>query len=110
MDASSWELGACRFGRWKTFGRLDVRGSRQDLRGEVNAYMDLEVRARLKWAKQMQEVEATGPDVRLAYSRCSAGPTDKFANYSASIDRDAPTVRLAVVNGVLGRRGNVISE
>jgi GTP cyclohydrolase IA len=49
-DSSSWEIGACGFGNWKTFGDLQVRGSNQDLRGEVNAYLDLEERARVKWA------------------------------------------------------------
>ncbi len=42
VDASSCEIGACWFGNWKQFGHLTVRGSKQDLRGEVDAYLDLE--------------------------------------------------------------------
>jgi hypothetical protein len=68
-DASSWEIGACGFGNWKQFGHLVVRGSNQDLRGEVAAFVELEERARVKWAKQMRELDdapSTSPTVRLA--------------------------------------------
>jgi hypothetical protein len=97
VDSSSWEIGACGFGNWKQFGSMTVRGSNQDLRGEVNAYLDLEDRARLKWAPQMKELAATGPDVRLAFARAGGGPTDKLAKLA-----DPPNVRLAVVKA-LGR-------
>lgn len=66
VDSSSWEIGACGFGHWKQYGNMTVRGSSQDLRGEVNAYLDLEERARLRWAPQMAELDGQGPDVRLA--------------------------------------------
>lgn len=67
-DASSWEIGACGFGNWRQFGHMTVRGSNQDLRGEVGAYLDLEERARVRWRKQMAELEdsTNGPHVRLA--------------------------------------------
>jgi hypothetical protein len=97
VDSSSWEIGACGFGNWKQFGHLVVRGSDQDLRGEVQAYLELEDRARVKWAPQMRELDALGsPDVRLAFARSRTGTTDKLAKLAA------PAVRLAVVKA-LGR-------
>ena len=83
VDASSWEIGACGFGNWKQFGHLTVRGSNQDLRGEVEAYLKLEDRARIRWATQMRELRAAEDAVSLQ-------------------DQDAPHVRLAVVKA-LGR-------
>src|SRR5262245_3011473 len=104
VDASSWEIGACGFGNWKQFGHLTVRGSHQDLRGEVDAYLDLEERARLKWATQMRELreDQASPTVRLAFARSRTGSTDKLAKLAAGQDADAPHVRLAVVKA-LGR-------
>jgi len=102
-DASSWEIGACGFGNWRQFGHMTVRGSNQDLRGEVNAYLDLEERARVKWAREMKQLEALDkPDVRLAFARARKGHTDKLAKLAATADDDAPAVRLAVVKA-LGR-------
>ena len=57
VDATNWELGPCKFGRWNTFGNMSVRGSKQNLRAEVEWYLNLERRARKKWAKQMAELE-----------------------------------------------------
>lgn len=103
VDASSWEIGACGFGNWKQFGHLTVRGSNQDLRGEVDAYLDLEERARLRWTKQMRELrDQASPTVRLAFARSRTGATDKLAKLAAGQDVEAPHVRLAVVKA-LGR-------
>jgi len=103
VDASSWEIGACGFGNWKQFGHLTVRGSNQDLRGEVDAYLNLEERARLRWATQMRELQdQASPTVRLAFARSRTGATDKLAKLAESQDADAPHVRLAVVKA-LGR-------
>lgn len=67
VDATTWEIGPCRFGRWKSFGKLNVRGSQQDLRGEVQWYLKLEERARTKWKKQMLSLNAVdSPTIRLA--------------------------------------------
>lgn len=52
-DASSWEAGPCRYGRWKKYGNLSYRGSTQNLRAEVEWHLDLERRARERWARQM---------------------------------------------------------
>lgn len=75
-DSTNWELGPCAFGRWKSYAggsktgiKLNVRGSRQNLRGEVEWYLDLEERARNKWRPQMEELGADAgndPKVRLA--------------------------------------------
>jgi hypothetical protein len=58
-DATNWEMGACAYGRWRQFGGLSIRGSRQDLRGEVRWYLSLEAKARARWAKEMAELEKT---------------------------------------------------
>jgi hypothetical protein len=97
VDASSWEIGACGFGNWKQFGHMVVRGSGQDLRGEVNVFLELEERARIKWRRQMAQLEATrdAPKVRLSVGRGRTMPT--------SATGEAPAVRLAVITGLLGR-------
>jgi hypothetical protein len=69
VDATSWELGPCGFGRWASFGRMSVRGSNQNLRTEVEWYMALEREARSRWRREMEQVAAlpgTPPVVRLA--------------------------------------------
>jgi hypothetical protein len=65
-DASSWEVGPCAFGNWKRFGKMSVRGSKQDLRGEVLWYLELEARCRSKWKPLFDSLNWTGNDVRLA--------------------------------------------
>lgn len=49
VDATNWEMGPCAFARWNTFGNMSVRGSSQNLRAEVEFYLELEYQARLKW-------------------------------------------------------------
>jgi hypothetical protein len=67
VDATNWEAGPCRFGRWNAFGKMSVRGSQQNLRSEVLFYLDLEARARGRWRKEMAQLEALdAPTVRLA--------------------------------------------
>lgn len=67
-DASSWELAPCAFGNWKRFGKMSIRGSKQDLRGEVKWYLGLEQRCRLKWGALFEQLGWNGkPDIRLAY-------------------------------------------
>jgi hypothetical protein len=67
VDATNWELGPCKFGHWRTYGKMSVRGSRQDLRSEVEWYLKLEARARQRWRKEMAQLEALepSPSVRL---------------------------------------------
>ncbi len=59
VDASSWLLGPAAFGRWQSYGaNLSVRGGKQNLRSEVEWYMELEKRLRHRWARQMAELDA----------------------------------------------------
>mgnify|MGYP001806875810 CR=1 FL=1 len=69
VDASSWELGPCGFGSWKSFGKMSVRGSSQNLRAEIDFYLRLERQARSRWVKEMRILDELGsdaPDVRLS--------------------------------------------
>lgn len=66
VDATSWEMGPCGFGRWKTFGAMKIRGSQQNLRAEVEWYLELEKRAREKWRPAMKKLDDTELSVRLA--------------------------------------------
>lgn len=70
VDSTSWERGPCQFGNWRAFGgqRVSVRGSKQNLRAEVEWYLDLEARARVRWKKEMITLESIAPTIRLAYS------------------------------------------
>lgn len=66
-DASSWEMAPCAFGSWKQFGKMSIRGSAQDLRGEVRYYLELEHKMRLKWRPLFERLGwYRPPDVRLA--------------------------------------------
>lgn len=56
-DASSWELAPTKFGSWKAFGKLPVRGAGQDLRPEVEWYLKMERRLRAHWAREMSLLE-----------------------------------------------------
>jgi hypothetical protein len=51
VDASSWELGPCRFGNWKSFNNaaLRIRGSGHNLRSEIEFYLKVERQARSRW-------------------------------------------------------------
>ncbi len=69
VDATNWELAPCKYGTWRAFDgtRVSVRGNSQNLRAEVEWYLDLEQRARVKWKKQMEQLSALpGITVRLA--------------------------------------------
>ena len=74
-DATNWELGPCAFGRWISYGKLSVRGSRQNLRAEVEWYLRLEARCRRRWKKEMallEELESVeSPVIRLAAQQSS---------------------------------------
>jgi len=69
VDATNWESGPCLWGNWKRYGKMSVRGSKQNLRGEVEDLLTLERRAQVRWRPQMVELDAlpsTAPVVRLA--------------------------------------------
>lgn len=75
VDATNWEWRPCAFGNWQKFGQMSVRGSNQDLRSQVKHYLDLEAKARVRWARQMAELEAL-PDSKPP---CWRPPTDRLA-------------------------------
>lgn len=58
VDATNWEMAPCAFGNWQKFGKMSVRGSDQDLRSQVYYYLELEAKARVRWAAQMKELDA----------------------------------------------------
>lgn len=76
VDATSWEIGPCKYGRWRTYGKMSVRGSKQNLRAEVEWYLDLERRAQERWKREMALLETSGPSVRLAVSSSRPMATD----------------------------------
>lgn len=107
VDATNWETGPCRYGRWNAFGGgnasaktgrgLSLRGSAQNLRAEVEWYLELERKAREKWKKEMaklEEIPRKYPSVRLvSVSEQGVEKDLNKSSFSAS-----PTVRL-VGNG-----------
>lgn len=95
VDASSWEFGPCAFGRWKTYGNMSVRGSAQDLTPEIEWYMDLERRARVKWKKQMEKLGQDPTSVRFAWAGGQGCRGDTFTG---------PTVRLAEIGATMKRQ------
>ena len=65
-DATNWEIGPCGYGRWAKFGKLSVHGSNQNLRSQILYYLDLESRARLRWARELQQLQRLTPySIRL---------------------------------------------
>ena len=55
VDATNWEIGACAFGRWHTFGNMSVKGKDQNLISEVEHCLRLERRAESRWKKIKQK-------------------------------------------------------
>jgi hypothetical protein len=69
VDATNWEIGPCKFGRWQSMGGQYVnwRGGKQNLRAEVEFYLDLEYKARRKWAGAMTSLSTVNEQsIRLA--------------------------------------------
>lgn len=76
VDATNWEIGPCKYGQWRAFGgqRVSVRGSKQNLRAEVEWFLELERKARQRWRKEMEKLETlNSPSVRLAADAGAAG-------------------------------------
>lgn len=75
VDATNWEIGPCKYGRWAAFGNasISVRGSKQNLRAEVEWYLELERKARVKWKKEMALLAGVEPIVRLDNEPNSGG-------------------------------------
>lgn len=84
VDATNWEIGPTKYGRWATYGKMSVRGrSNQNLSAEIDHYLEIERLAQHRWQKEMVTLGATGPSVRLAEGG------------SGRISRSIPAVRLA---------------
>ena len=80
VDATNWEMRPCAFGRWASFGKMSVRGSKQNLRSEVEYYLKLEREARSRWSKEMRLVEEEdGCDIRLAVVPHTKRQTSSFS-------------------------------
>jgi hypothetical protein len=66
VDATNWQLGPTKFGTWVGYGpqgraqrkKLSVRGQSHNLTPEVEAFMLLERRMRMRHAKRYLELEA----------------------------------------------------
>jgi hypothetical protein len=93
VDATNWELGPCKFGRWQSFGNMSVRGSRQNLRAEVDWYLRLERRARARWRKEMAQLPDPGPTLRFAIVNPPSASTRQLSAFEDA--PAAPTVWLA---------------
>jgi len=87
VDATNWEIGPCKFGQWKSYGDMSVRGGSQDLRSEIEWYLRLERRARAKWAKRMTELNGLPMTCRRQQGRTTTtralGTTVSFMLSSA---------------------------
>ena len=59
VDSTTWELSACAFGRWAKFGNLSVRGSKQNLRSQVEYYLDLEDKLNARWKSEMELLDGS---------------------------------------------------
>lgn len=96
-DATNWELGPTKFGRWASYkANLKWRGSKQNLRSEVEYYLRIERAAQSRWEKEMALLEASpSPSVRLAYGGADATVLRALGG---------PTVRLAVDAAAAGQR------
>ena len=72
VDATNWELGPCKFGQWRSFGKMSVRGSKQNLKSEVEYYLKLERKARNRFGRYLAEL-GSQHDYRLSYSTGGGG-------------------------------------
>lgn len=62
-DSADWEIKPCQFGTWRAFAKegstnyLNWKGSSQNLESEVEWYLKLEERLRVRWKKEMTILE-----------------------------------------------------
>jgi len=59
VDASSWQLGPAVYGNWKAYGGKNpgLRGGKQNMRVEVDCYLQIEKLAKHRWRKEMALLE-----------------------------------------------------
>lgn len=60
-DATNWEVGPCQFGSWKSLPGVNQRGSAQNLRAEIEYYMNAEREACSRWRREMEMLERERP-------------------------------------------------
>lgn len=63
-DSASWEIQPCSFGSYWMAGKkytLPIRGSQQNLRLQVEHFLELEEKLQTKWRKEMAVLEALTP-------------------------------------------------
>ena len=106
VDASNWEIGPTKYGRWRTFGKMSVRGGKQNLQCEIDWYLSLERLAQHRWRKQMAQLDTLGPTIRLVHNDSNrmtqaTGPTVRLSMAHARMGR--PSVRLAWWTGAPSR-------
>jgi hypothetical protein len=91
-DATSWEINPCAFGNWRGYGsqRVSVRGSRQDLRVEVEYYLWLEGEMRRRWRREMLRAGGAGPTLRLALSGGRSSRGARVLRDVATWDEETP--------------------
>lgn len=100
LDSASWRLQPSAFGYWRKFGPLSARGD-QDLRSQVKYYLDLEQKARVRFGKQMLELnEPNGPTIRLATSGDKA--SERAFNHANLPPKNGTMLDIALSNSKNG--------
>ena len=79
VDSASWEMKPGVFGIWHSYNNapLKIRGTGQDLRVEVEHFLELEHRARIRWTKTLREEfgeDHPGPTFRFVDVGSGRGP------------------------------------
>lgn len=63
-DSTDWEIKPVQFGTWRAFAKegstnyLNWKGSSQNLESEIDWYLNLEQRLRVRWTKEMKLLES----------------------------------------------------
>jgi len=75
VDATNWEIGPAKFGRWMAYGKLSSKGAGLNLRTEVEWFLALEDRARIRWRKEMEVIgaQADAPSSRFVVAGTQDG-------------------------------------
>lgn len=95
VDATSWALQPAAYGFWRKFGVMCVRGTKnQDLRSQVRYYLEMQEKARVRWEKQMKELDSIEhPPGTLG--EITRTPKLSYVNTGTSEKRSYPTLSKA---------------
>ncbi len=88
VDASSWEVGPCRYGKWKSYGKMSIRGSKQNLRVEIEHYLALEHEARQRWRREMALLDSLGPGEPPVNSGVAKPPAIRLSCSNSPAERN----------------------